>query len=112
MLYFLLFSILLIIILYIVRVEGFQPVFPNQIQQPQGPRGWGYRDPVATLNTILWQQSRPYVLMPKFNVRTIPSLISLSTPSAPVPVKKACGIRPPKVDVEQRNVASAPYTSF
>lgn len=112
MLYYLLFSILLIIILCIDRSEGFQPVFPDQIPQPLGPRGWGYRDPVATLNTLLWQESRPYLLMPHFNLWSVPGFIDLSTPSAPVPVKQACGVRPPIDHVRQRNVAHAPRATF
>lgn len=109
MLYFLLFFIILIIILFIIRFEGFQPIFPTQHQCSSS---WGYRDPVATLNTLYWQQSRPYVLMPHFNISTIPGFVDMSTPSKKVPIKQSCGIRPKNHSVQKRPVASAPYADF
>lgn len=39
--------------------------YPSYIPQPPGNAGWGYRDPVATFKTLLFEQNQPWMLMQK-----------------------------------------------
>ena len=89
-------------------------LYPADIQQPAGSKGWGYRDPQATYQTLLWEQSRPALLMPHFNQPQPVGYIDMSVPSAPVPVKhNACpSIRPPRQLIVQQPVAQSNYANW
>ncbi len=58
--------------------------YPVDIQQPFGPQGWGYRDPNATLQTLLWDQSQEPVLMPNPYLQPELGYYSHLVESAPV----------------------------
>ncbi len=97
--------------------RGSSPSFryPTDMQQPLGPRGWGYRDPHATRQTLLWDQSRQAVLMPKECEQPVGYLSHL-VESASVPKKRnqfVCpGARPTEPHVQQRQVATSPYANW
>ena len=111
---------------YLIRsLEGLSiSIPPPQIQYPAnlpvapGNAGWGYRDPVATHATLLWQQDQPMIFVPGVAPPQPPIPIgSMSRDSAPVPVKtnnfcETIRNRPPAVKVRQRPVATAPYASW
>ena len=80
---------------------------------------WGYRDNAATLRTLLWQQNKPYTLMPNKNpfaanlVKDVDtggqSLIGYRShlvDTAPIP----CGNK--SLKSVQRQVSSVPYASW
>jgi len=102
--------ILLLLVLSLTRNENF--IFPADIPQPAGPRGWGYRDPVATYQTLLWDQSRELTLMPDFNSGVPTGYLDLSVPSAPVQKKRGSCNRPPNPPIQARPVAQSPYANW
>ena len=59
------FLIIICIILYFLfskseqlNIQNKPPfLYPTLIPQPPGPYGWGYRDPSATYNTLLWEEN-------------------------------------------------------
>jgi hypothetical protein len=67
------------------RAEDFKS--PVDIPQPQGPEGWGYRDPVATFQTLMYEQNRPMTVI-EGQAHPIPFVQRLqSVESAPVEKK-------------------------
>ncbi len=91
-------------------------LYPTDIPQPLGPQGWGYRDPQATYQTLLWDQTRQPLLMPDFNPGVKTGYLDLSVPSAQVQKKQSpfegTWARPPVPKVRQRPVAHSPYANW
>ncbi len=126
--------IILVGVLYIGNRESFsQPgdsppfLYPAYIQQPPGPRGWGYRDPQATKQTLLWEQDRPVAFMPKpqpqpnfpYSPNSDGGVVGFHThsvESAPVEKKhspfEATADRPIVPNLRPRAVAVAPFASW
>jgi hypothetical protein len=116
--------IIILVLLFIVCILNFKenltiPPFkyPTYLQQPQGPEGWGFRDPNATRMTLEWQQCQKPLLMPDFSPqRLLTGYRPYMVQSQPVPVKTSnCKIpqqRPPIYRIQQRNVANAPYSTW
>jgi hypothetical protein len=92
------------------------PPFPYPTYIPQPPRnaGWGYRDPKATLQTLLWEQNRLPILLPKYSPYRVPDYVGLSEESYPVPIKSnsTCASRPPTLKASGRPVASSPVATW
>ena len=87
--------------------------YPTDIQQPLGPQGWGYRDPLATYKTLLWEQYPCGIVMPKPELyKPTICCADMSVPSAPVAKKCSIGLRPPVTKAVQRPVAQSPYANW
>ena len=117
-------TLVFVVIFLMTRTERFYGgnsvppfMYPADYPQPLGTKGWGYRNPTATLQTLRWQESRPALLMPDFEQpRGIPGYRTHLQESAPVPIKHNdfCDpqARPPVISVQQRAVASSPYANW
>ena len=107
------FIILIIIVVLLSRKESF--VYPAYIQQPLGPRGWGYRDPCATYQTLLWEQSRPVVRVEKPQRKPF-GYWNKNIDTEPVP--KKCSpfdipqLRPQTIAIQQRPQAQSLYANW
>ncbi len=88
--------------------------YPTDIQQPFGPQGWGYRDPSATLQTLLWDQTRAPVLMPDPHPQPKLGYYTHLVESAPVPAAQTPfpEDRPEVPRITPRQVAVAPYANW
>jgi hypothetical protein len=86
--------------------------YPTYLQQPAGPRGWGYRNPEATYKTLLWEQSKPMCLMPNPEYRKVQGYYNHGVQSAAVPKAKGCSCRPPQPKIMPTRVASSPYANW
>ena len=91
-------------------------LYPTDIQQPAGPRGWGYRDPQATYQTLLWEQNQPAVLLPDYNALAPLGFLDMSVPSAPVEKKyspfEGTSARPVVPYIRPRPVAHSNYANW
>lgn len=92
-------------------------LYPNQIPQPAGPEGWGFRDQNATKKTLEWQESQPMQLVP--NLEPQRSLVGYHThmvESQPVERKlspfEATAYRPVVPYIRPRSVATAFYSNW
>ena len=108
-----------IVVLYLlIRREGlaindspFQ--YPAELSTAAGNAGWGCRNQAATYKTLLWEQSRPWLLMPNTETRIVDGYHSHMVPSAPVEKKQGCeNCRPPQVDIIPRARAVSNYASW
>lgn len=112
----------IVLIIFIVIIASKEKLtippfkYPSDIQQPLGPRGWGYRDPVATYQTLMWEQCQPIVQIPQPQYRQMTGYWHKNVDSAPVP--KKCSpfdipeLRPPTVKIQQRPQAQSLYANW
>ena len=102
---------------FLPSVYSIPPITPpTDLQQPPGPCGWGYRDPQATYETLLWNQNQPAVLLPNYNQQHPAKFLNMSVPSAPMSEKRSpysgtC-MRPTVIRVQQRPQATSNYANW